>query len=88
MLTILAEYMKTHSGRMKVVGVAGVISRLVPCHPGDAQGGAGGGGRILYFDYTCPCNNIYIKSREGRLCARVVIWSFYCIAFKHSVHES
>ena len=36
MLTILAEYMKTHSGRMKVVGVAGIISRLVPGHPGDA----------------------------------------------------
>ena len=37
---------------MEIVGVAGVVARLVAGHSPDVEGGAGGGGRVLHLDHT------------------------------------
>ena len=53
-LAVLAEDVEADPGRVEVVGVTGVVARLVASHAPDAEGGAGGGGRVLDLDHTRP----------------------------------
>ena len=52
MLPVLAEHVERDGGGVEIVGVAGVVARLVAGHSPDVEGGAGGGGRVLHLDHT------------------------------------
>ena len=49
---VLAEDMKSDSGRVKIVRVTGVVPSLVPVHSTNTESGAGGGGGVLDLDHA------------------------------------
>ena len=60
MFAVLAEDMKSDSGRVEIVRVTGVVPRLVPVHSTNTQSGAGGGGRVLDLDDAGPRHQLPI----------------------------
>ena len=54
MFAVLAEDMKSDSGRVKIVRVTGVVPSLVSVHSTNAQSGTGGGWRVLDLDHAGP----------------------------------
>ena len=59
-LSVLAEDVQTDPGGVEVVRMTGVVARLVAGHAPDAQGGAGGGGRVLDLDHARPRHQLAV----------------------------
>lgn len=60
MLAVLAEDVEADPGWVEVVRVTGVVARLEAGHAPDAEGGAGGGGRVLDLDHRSPRHQLPI----------------------------